>query len=52
MLHRHPQTPGAKLRDKLGHLHLHLPELHEHPPTHHESIYFEAGRMSREMEHL
>jgi len=49
MLHPH-HIPGAELLSKL--VHLHLPELHEHPPNHHESIFFEMGRMSREMEHL
>ena len=52
MFHRHI-SPGPTEADTGKHrIHLHLPKPHDHPPHHHESIYFEAGRMSREMDHL
>ena len=52
---RMSEGPHIAPLEKLGHIHLrlpHLPEPHEHPPQHHEGDYFEAARMSREMEHL
>ncbi len=47
--HRH--WPGAALLTAIGHIHLRLPEPRAVYPRRQDS-YFEAGRMSRLMEHL
>jgi hypothetical protein len=47
--HRH--WPGAAFVTAIGHIHIRLPEPRpSYPP--HEASYFEAGEMSRLMEHL
>ena len=47
--HRH--WPGAAFITAIGHIHIRLPEPRpSYPP--HEASYFEAGEMSRLMEHL
>jgi|GEM_PF-4144038 len=47
----HRRWPGAAFITAVGHIHIQLPELRpSYPP--HEASYFEAGEMSRLMEHL
>ena len=47
--HRH--WPGGAFITAIGHIHIRLPEPRpSYPP--HEASYFEAGEMSRLMEHL
>ena len=47
--HRH--WPGAAFITAIGHIHIRLPEPRpSYPP--HEASYFEAGEMSRLVEHL
>jgi hypothetical protein len=47
--HRH--WPGAAVITAIGHIHIRLPEPRPIYPRR-EASYFEAGRMSRLMEHL
>jgi hypothetical protein len=47
--HRH--WPGAGFITAIGHIHIRLPEPRSSYPPH-EASYFEAGEMSRLMEHL
>ena len=46
----HHHWPGPDVITAIGHIHIHLPEPGPtYPP--HEASYFEAGEMSRLMEH-
>lgn len=47
--HRH--WPGPAFITAIGHIHIRLPEPRPSYPTH-EASYYEAGEMSRLMEHL
>jgi hypothetical protein len=47
--HRH--WPGVGLIAAIGHVHIALPEPRPHYPGR-DASYFEAARMSRQMEHL
>ncbi len=47
----HHHWPGAALITAIGHIHIRLPEPRPIYPRR-ETDYFEAGRMSRLMEHL
>jgi hypothetical protein len=47
----HHRRLGTKLFTAIGRIHIGVPEPRTHYPRR-ECSYFEAGRMSREMEHL